>query len=82
MVVGFPMFPVHEYLAVLWDCGEDQFASTCFGSGGIDDLDQFWRHVSEEPWYKKHPVSKKPDRLPFTIPCSMFGDDARVFKEP
>jgi hypothetical protein len=80
-VVGFPMFCVHEYLSMLWDCGETQFSQTCFGKGGFADLQNFWQHVSAEAWYKKHPVSEDAERLSYSIPCSMFGDDARIYKE-
>jgi hypothetical protein len=80
-IVGFPMFCVHEYLAVLWDAGPDRFATTCFRRGGEDDLGKFRERVSGEPWYTNHPVSREPDRLKSSIPATVFGDDARVFKE-
>ena len=47
-VVGFPMFCVHELLAMLWDCGPDRFGETCFGRGVLADLGDFWQHVSGE----------------------------------
>jgi hypothetical protein len=79
-IVDYPMFLVHEIVAALWDSGMDRFSKTCFGSGGLPDLRAFWDHVSGEDWFKNHPVRDDGDRLAYSIPCSMFGDDARLYK--
>ena len=76
----FPMLPVHEFLADLWERGESTFAASCFATDGAACVPQFWSHCSHMQWCKDHPCQQQPDRMGFTIPAAMFGDDARLYR--
>ena len=79
-VISLPFFPIHEYLAMLWDQGYEQFSESCFSADGHNCLQRFWRHVGHMEWAKDHPAQDDQSRLPYTIPAAMFGDDARLYK--
>ena len=80
VVMDLPMFPVREVFSMLWESGPERFAKSCLGPGGHADLALFWHHVSHMPWAHAHPCRGDPDRLPHTIPVTIFGDDARLYK--
>ena len=75
-VIPLAMYPIHEFLYMLHEAGENKFEEI----SGSSSVSRFWHHVSGQAWFQKHPVSKDPGRLPFAIPCTMFGDDARLYK--
>jgi hypothetical protein len=81
VLAQFPLFPVHEFLAVLWQSGYDNFAKSCFATEGLESIGAFWSHVRNLDWCKSHPAVEDHARLPWTIPAAMFGDDARIYKE-
>ena len=79
-IMQLPMYPVHEYLAALWGCGQDTCAVSCFSSDGFASLARFWNHVSHMPWAQSHPAQADQLRMPYTIPACLFGDDAKLYK--
>lgn len=76
----FPMLPLHEIFAMLAERDDDCFATSCFGPEGLESCADFWAHVGSQAWCSNHPAVQHPDRLPFTVPAAMFGDDCRIFK--
>jgi hypothetical protein len=48
---------------------------------GLPCLADFWNHIGHTDWCKQHPLHQEPDRVAFTIPATMFGDDARIYKD-
>ena len=81
-IIRLPIYPVHEYLSAIHDFGDDQLQISCLGSNGLESVGEFWHHVSHLPWSQNHPATQpgRVDRLPYTIPACLFGDDARLFK--
>ena len=80
-VMALPLYPLHEYLFMLHEVGEDVFHSVCFSADGPASAQRFWNHVSHMEWFQQHPVSSDPDvDLRYCIPATMFGDDGRVYK--
>ena len=81
-IIRLPIYPAHEYLSAIHDFGDDQLQISCLGSNGLESVGEFWHHVSHLPWSQNHPATQpgRVDRLPYTIPACLFGDDARLFK--
>jgi hypothetical protein len=74
------MFPVHEIFAALYNAGWDQFSKSCFGDYGQEVIHHFWEHTKHMHWNSTHPARQNPACIDYTIPCSFFGDEGRLYK--
>lgn len=77
----FPIFPPHEIFAMVTETPE-LFAKTCCFRREKTSLGDFWSHVQDQSWFRRHPAAH-PDRrhdLPWLVPVALFGDDCRIYK--
>jgi hypothetical protein len=70
-IVQYPALAPHEYWAALHKVG--LLESVLVGDGMRPDV--FWQGVQSEEWFQRHPDLKVHERLPFTIPIRVHGDE-------
>jgi hypothetical protein len=80
VVTQLPMFLPHEFLAVLYDSGQQRFAESCFGHHGFSAVGEFWSHTRHLSWSRNHPARARPECLNWTIPACLFADDGRLYR--
>ncbi len=56
IMLQVPMFPVHEWLANLWEQGGTVFNRAVLPPGGVPALAEFWDKVKECEWARAHPA--------------------------
>ena len=67
----WPCLAPHEYFAALAISGK--LPELC---GGYN-VAELWQAARAEAWYDGPPVSTDPDRLPYSLPIRLHGDEAQ-----
>ena len=76
-VVLWPVFQPHEIFHALWQVGGATWQGAILGPNGEHGVNEFWEHQKHLPWVRAHPAARDPDKLRFTVPTDLHGDDVQ-----
>ena len=68
----------HEFFAAVYAAGPTVWHDVMLGPGGQEGLRAYWRHEWDKEWVQKHPMLTELERMDFTVPFTLHGDDVQV----
>jgi len=78
-----PTLVPHEVFAMIYNLEDGGGTSLGWREGvhgPAGSIASYWEHRRNQEWYREHPATHEPDRLPMTVPFGVHGDDVQVFK--
>ena len=73
----WPVLLPHEFFHALHT---NSRMEVLLGPSGVDGIAAFWLGVQNEPWFQQHPAQAERQRLPFTCPVRIHGDEGSTQK--
>ena len=77
----FPFLAPHEVAAALFEQGEDKFREFCVKNNDDMQLADFWAGLTEEDWFKSHPILQTTPDLNKVIPICLHADEAEYLDD-